>query len=211
MENYYIKFEKQINEIKNGDKKPRLLLQACCCPCSSYCLELLAGVFDITVYFYNPNIDDEEEYTKRLNELLRFTKTADFALDVKVVDGIYGPEEFFEMAKGMEDLPERGERCYKCYELRMKKTAEYAVLNGFDYFSTTLSISPYKNAQWINEIGTKLETEMEGKVKFLYSDFKKKNGYKRSIELSKEYDLYRQNYCGCKFSKRDTSSSVENS
>ncbi|MCR5543253.1 MAG: epoxyqueuosine reductase QueH [Eubacterium sp.] len=211
MENYYIKFEKQINEIKNGDKKPRLLLQACCCPCSSHCLELLAGVFDITVYFYNPNIDDEEEYTKRLNELFRFTKTADFALDVKVVDGIYGPEVFFEMAKGMEDLPERGERCYKCYELRMKKTAEYAVLNGFDYFSTTLSISPYKNAQWINEIGTKLETEMEGKVKFLYSDFKKKNGYKRSIELSKEYDLYRQNYCGCKFSKRDTSSSVENS
>ena len=201
MNNYYMEFERQLSEIKNTEKKPRLLLQACCCPCSSHCLEVLYGYFDITVFFYNPNIDELKEYQKRLDELKRFTKVADFAIDVKVIDGGYEPEVFYEMAEGREDLPERSERCYDCYQLRMKKTAEYALENGYDYFSTTLSISPYKNAVWINEIGMKLEQEIG--VSFLFSDFKKKNGYQRSIELSKEYDLYRQDYCGCVFSKRD--------
>ncbi len=201
MNNYYMEFERQLSEIKNTGKKPRLLLQACCCPCSSHCLEVLYGYFDITVFFYNPNIDELKEYQKRLDELKRFTKVADFAIDVKVIDGGYEPEVFYEMAEGREELPERSERCYDCYQLRMRKTAEYALENGYDYFSTTLSISPYKNAVWINEIGIKLEQEIG--VSFLFSDFKKKNGYQRSIELSKEYDLYRQDYCGCVFSKRD--------
>ena len=199
--NYYIEFEKQLKTLEKEGRKPKLLLQACCCPCSSHCLEVLSGHFDITVFFYNPNIDDHEEYVKRLNELYRFTEQAPFAQDVKVVDGDYEPELFYEMAKGREELPERGARCYDCYELRLRKTAEYALKNGYEYFSTTLSISPYKNSDWINEIGMKLEREL-GPV-FLFSDFKKKNGYKRSIELSQEYGLYRQDYCGCKFSKRD--------
>ena len=205
MTNYYY-FEEQLKTIKKEGKKPRLLLQACCCPCSSHCLEVLYGYFDITVFFYNPNIDELEEYNKRLEELRRFTREADFALDVKVVEGPYEPEKFYEMAKGREDLPERSERCYDCYKLRLSKTAEYAVENGYEYFSTTLSISPYKNSDWINEIGVDLEKEIrkQGKdLTFLFSDFKKKNGYKRSIELSEEYGLYRQDYCGCVFSKRD--------
>ena len=202
-QNYYAKFEKQIEGISQLTEKPRLLLQACCAPCSSYCLELLEKYFDITVYFYNPNIDDREEYVKRLEELKRLTNDAEFARDVKVVDGDYEPELFFEMAKGREELPERGERCYDCYKLRLSKAAEYARDNGFDYFSTTLSISPYKNAEWLNEIGMELEKEMACTPIFLFSDFKKKNGYKRSIELSEEYGLYRQDYCGCVFSKRD--------
>ncbi len=189
--NYYQEFEKQIKEVDESGKKPTLLLQACCCPCSSHCLEVLSGHFDITVFFYNPNIDEREEFDKRLEELHRFTKEADFALNVKVVEGEYEPEKFYEMAKGREMLPERGERCYDCYELRLRRTAEYALENHFDYFSTTLSISPYKNANWLNEIGMKLETEMrdrglaelEGSTEdvevpiFLFSDFKKKNGY----------------------------------
>ncbi len=203
MNNYYIEFEKQIKNIKESGEKPSLLLHACCCPCSSHCLEVLEKYFSITVFFYNPNIDEWEEYSKRLEELRRFTKEAEFALDVKVVDGDYEPEKFYEMAKGREDLPERGARCYDCYRLRLKKTADYARENGFNYFSTTLSISPYKNAEWLNEIGMELEREMENGPVFLFSDFKKKNGYKRSIELSQQYGLYRQDYCGCKFSKRD--------
>lgn len=215
MNNYYIEFEKQIDRIKSAEELPKLLLHACCAPCSTHCLEVLAAYFDITVYFYNPNIDEFEEYKKRLEELERLKKEADFAKNIKIVDGSFEPDLFYEMAKGREDLPERGLRCYDCYELRLRKTAEYALKEGFDYFSTTLSISPYKNAQWLNEIGIKLENEMmqeyeqkncEGIKKypiFLFSDFKKKNGYKRSIELSEEYGLYRQDYCGCIFSKRD--------
>ena len=212
--NYYQEFEKQLKIVDKesgiSGRKPTLLLQACCCPCSSHCLEVLTSHFDVTVFFYNPNIDEVTEFQKRLDELYRFTKEADFALDVKVVEGPYEPEVFYEMAKGREDLPERGERCYDCYELRLRKTAEYGLEHGFDYFSTTLSISPYKVARWINEIGMKLEEELrasskdeKGEITFLFSDFKKKNGYKRSIELSEEYGLYRQDYCGCVFSKRD--------
>lgn len=223
MENYYIHFAKQLEKIDKENKK-KLLLHACCCPCSSHCLEVLSQHnFEITIFFYNPNIDEKEEYMKRYEELIRFTKEADFAKNVKIVDGGYDPEVFFDMAKGLEDLPERGKRCYLCYEMRLKKTFEYAKENGYDYFSTTLSISPFKNAEWLNEIGKRLESEdslestsgerlenvecadaknADG-VKFLYSDFKKKNGYKRSIELSEEYNLYRQNYCGCIFSKQE--------
>lgn len=210
--NFYAEFEKQIEDVSKLSKRPKLLLQACCCPCSSHCLEVLEGYFDISVYFYNPNIDEKQEYEKRLEELKRFTREADFALDVKVIEGDYEPELFYEMAKGRENLPERGERCYDCYKLRLRKTAEYARDHGYDYFSTTLSISPYKNAEWLNEIGMELEREMRetsGRAEdvkspiFLFSDFKKKNGYKRSIELSEEYGLYRQDYCGCVFSKRD--------
>ena len=215
MNNYYIEFEKQIDRIKSAEELPKLLLHACCAPCSTHCLEVLAAYFDITVYFYNPNIDEFEEYKKRLEELERLKKEANFAKNIKIVDGSFEPDLFYEMAKGREDLPERGLRCYDCYELRLRKTAEYALKEGFDYFSTTLSISPYKNAQWLNEIGIKLENEMMQEYEqkncedikkypiFLFSDFKKKNGYKRSIELSEEYGLYRQDYCGCIFSKRD--------
>ena len=209
MENYYIHFAKQLEKIDKEDKK-KLLLHACCCPCSSHCLEVLSQHnFEITIFFYNPNIDEKEEYIKRYEELIRFTKEADFASNVKIIDGGYQPDIFFDMAKGLENLPERGKRCYLCYEMRLKKTFEYAKDNGYDYFSTTLSISPYKNAEWLNEIGKRLEEEnsrssdIKDNVKFLYSDFKKKNGYKRSIELSEEYNLYRQNYCGCIFSKQE--------
>lgn len=211
--NYYQEFEKQLKNVEDKETKPTLLLQACCCPCSSHCLEVLEGYFDISVYFYNPNIDERQEYDKRLDELIRFTKEAPFARDVSIIEGDYEPEVFYEMAKGREELPERGERCYDCYKLRLRKTAEYAQSNGFDYFSTTLSISPYKVASWLNEIGMELETQMRREMEeegvgekvpiFLFSDFKKKNGYKRSIELSEEYGLYRQDYCGCIFSKRD--------
>ena len=209
--NYYQEFEKQLKNVEDLENKPTLLLQACCCPCSSHCLEVLDGYFDISVYFYNPNIDEKQEYDKRLDELLRFTNEAPFAQNVTIIDGDYEPELFYEMAKGREDLPERGERCYDCYMLRLQKTAEYALNHGFDYFSTTLSISPYKVASWLNEIGMEREREMREKAEtsdkktpiVLFSDFKKKNGYKRSIELSEEYGLYRQDYCGCVFSKRD--------
>ena len=198
MENIYQKFEEQLKQSR-GD---RLLLHACCCPCSSHCLEVLAGHFDITIYFYNPNIDTEEEYEKRFAELVRFTKEAPFAKDVKLVKAPFLPEEFRKIARGREQEPERGSRCYDCYKLRLRSTAEYARAGGYDCFSTTLSISPYKNADWLNEIGLEMEREMEGPY-FLFSDFKKKNGYKRSIELSTEYGLYRQDYCGCRYSREE--------
>lgn len=210
MDNYYIKFKKQIEEADKEERKPSLLLHACCCPCSSHCLELLVSHFEITVFFYNPNIDELEEYQKRIDELYRFTKEAPFAKDVRILDGGYDPEPFNEIAKGREDLPERGARCYDCYKLRLEKTFAVAKERGFDYFTTTLSISPYKNAEWLNQIGMELEAaeRSEGSSEescpvFLFTDFKKENGYKRSIELSKEYNLYRQDYCGCRFSKRE--------
>lgn len=183
------------------DKKEKLLLHVCCAPCSSYVLELLEQQYEITAFFYNPNITEKEEYEKRVAELRRFTKEALFAQEVTVQEGSYEPALFFEMARGLEKEPERGKRCYKCYELRMREAAAYAKAHGFDLFTTTLSISPHKNAAWINEIGGRLAEEFE--IGYLHSDFKKKNGYARSIELSKEYGLYRQNYCGCVFSRRD--------
>ena len=200
-ENYSRLLEKELADIKNMVTKPRLLMQACCAPCSSYVLEYISSLFDLSVYFYNPNISPAAEFSFRLVELDRFIKSAGYE-EVKLLSPDYDPTEFFSAVRGMEDLPEGGERCRVCYELRLRKTAEAARNGGFDYFCTTLSISPYKNAEWLNEIGKKLEAEYG--VKWLYSDFKKKNGYKRSIELSAEYGLYRQDYCGCVYSKAES-------
>jgi len=193
------------------NNKPKLLLHVCCAPCSSHVLELLNEQYDITAYFYNPNITEKEEYDKRLRELNRFVSEAPFAKTVVVEDGGYEESLFFDATKGMEQEPERGSRCYVCYELRLRQAAKYAKVYGFDLFTTTLSISPHKNAAWLNEIGERVGKEYG--IEHLYSDFKKKDGYKRSIELSKEYDLYRQNYCGCVFSKPkdDTLNSIDNS
>ena len=166
----------------------KLLLHACCAPCSSHVLETLSSEYEITILFYNPNITEESEYRKRFEELTRFVKEAPFAINVKVIDGDYEPDKFFEMSKGLEEEPERGSRCYKCYKQRMDKTALYASMNDYDLFTTTLSISPHKNAQWINEIGKELSNKYN--INYLYSDFKKKNGYARSIELSKEYNNF---------------------
>lgn len=181
--------------------KPKLLLHVCCAPCSSHVLELLSGSYDITAYFYNPNITEPEEYRKRIGELQRFTAEAPFAKNVVVLEGAYEPQVFFDMAKGLEREPERGRRCFKCYELRMRYAARYASENGYDLFTTTLSVSPHKNAAWLNEIGKSLSEEFS--VGYLFSDFKKKNGYMRSIALSKEYGLYRQDYCGCVYSRAE--------
>ncbi len=195
--NYQKKLEEIIESI---DGRKSLLLHACCAPCSSYVLEYLTKYFDITILYYNPNITPYEEYQKRISELKRLLNEMPLSSKLSVIDGKYDPNEFYGISSGLEDLPEGGERCFKCYRLRMEEAAEYASQNGFDYFTTTLSISPHKNAEKINEIGAQLEKEY--KVRYLYADFKKRDGYKRSIELSHQYDLYRQNYCGCVFSKR---------
>ena len=195
--NYDLEMEKQISNIKEGDT---LLLHACCAPCSSACLERLGDYFNISIFYYNPNITEEDEYNKRINEIKKFISEFKTKYPIKLVEGRYDPNEFFDMAKGLESEPERGARCYKCYKLRLKESAKVASDLGFDYFCTTLTLSPHKNSNWINEIGEELDKEYNST--YLYSDFKKKNGYKRSIELSREYDLYRQDYCGCIYSKR---------
>ena len=196
--NYDLKMEEIIKNISEGST---LLLHACCAPCSSTVLERLGNFFNISILYYNPNITNKDEYEKRLVEIRKFTSSFDTKYPIEVISGRYEPKEFFDIARGLENEPERGKRCYKCYELRLRETAKIAKEKGFDYFTTTLSLSPYKDAKWINEIGEELEKELE--VKFLYSDFKKKNGYKRSIELSNEFNLYRQDYCGCVYSVRD--------
>ncbi len=195
--NYDIQMEEQIKTIKEGDS---LLLHVCCAPCSSAVLERLGNFFSITCFFYNPNITDFEEYQKRLNELQKFLSRIPTKYPIQLLEGKYQPEEFFKISQGLEEEKERGKRCYLCYQLRLRKTAEEASLRGFSYFATTLTLSPYKNSQFVNEIGTNLDQEYTST--YLYSDFKKKGGYQRSIELSKEYHLYRQDYCGCIYSKR---------
>ncbi len=196
--NYHLMLENEIKKIKAETAKPKLLLHACCAPCSSYVLEYLSCFFDITVYYYNPNITDKNEYTFRINEVKRLiAEMTDNTVHFE--QGKYEPNVFFDAVKGMENEKEGGKRCFECYRLRIKNTAEYAKAHGFDYFTTTLSISPLKNAEKLNEIG-KEESEKVS-VKYLFSDFKKKNGYKRSIELSNQYNLYRQNFCGCVYSK----------
>ena len=197
--NYGLWLDKKIEEIKTSAKRPKLLLHACCAPCSSYVLEYLSSVFDITLYFYNPNITPKEENDFRADELRRLCREMPLARVPEIIVEDYEPEKFYEAVKGMENLAEGGARCAICYRLRLEKTAERAKELGFDYFTTTLTISPYKRAEWLNAIGGEL-SEVYG-VPYLFSDFKKKNGYKRSCELSKEYDLYRQDYCGCEFSK----------
>lgn len=193
--NYQKELEKEIKSF-NGEKK-KLLLHSCCAPCSSYVLEYLKEFFDITVLYYNPNIYPHEEFYKRSEEQKMLCEKMG---GIKVVVSEEDPKIFYDKVKGYENEKEGGKRCFLCYELRLRKAAEYAKENGFDYFCTTLSISPLKNAEKLNEIGLKLEEEYG--VKYLLSDFKKKNGYKRSVELSNEYGLYRQNYCGCVFSKK---------
>lgn len=198
--NYQKELEKLLAQLEAEQRVPSLLIHSCCAPCSSYVLEYLSEYFKITVFYYNPNIYPESEYTKRIAEQQKLIRDMEFRYPVSFLAGEYDKEKFYEMAAGMEDLKEGGARCMKCYELRLSEAAGQAVAGGFDYFTTTLSISPMKNAQKLNEIGIRVGEEYG--VKYLISDFKKKNGYKRSIELSKEYGLYRQDYCGCEFSMR---------
>lgn len=199
--NYQKELDKIIENNKRGDILPSLLLHSCCAPCSSYTIEYLANYFSITVFYYNPNISPADEYEKRKAEQIRLIKSLPVNNKVSFLDCDYNSSEFFEIAKGYEDCREGGERCFRCYELRLNETAKMASENHFDYFCTTLSISPLKNAQKINEIGFVLAEKYD--VNWLPSDFKKKEGYKRSIELSREYNLYRQNFCGCIYSKRE--------
>lgn len=194
--NYQKELEKLLVKLEKEGRTPRLLLHSCCAPCSSYVLEYLSKHFEITVFYYNPNIFPESEYTKRILE--QQTLIGEMKYPVSFIAGNYDKEKFYEMAKGLEHLKEGKERCFKCYALRLEETARLAREGEFDYFTTTLSISPMKNADKLNEIGTMLGRKYG--VEYLQSDFKKKNGYKRSIELSKEYDLYRQDYCGCVYS-----------
>lgn len=199
--NYQKELDGLINVLEKEKKVPKLLLHSCCAPCSSYVLEYLSRHFEITVFYYNPNIYPPKEYEERAQEQERFIREFPAKHKISYIEGTYDTARFFEMAKGLEHVPEGGERCFRCYELRMRETAELAKKEGYDYFTTTLSISPLKNAAKLNEIGEKLEKELG--VKHLSSDFKKRNGYKRSTELSREYELYRQNYCGCVFSKNE--------
>lgn len=201
--NYQAELEKLIKQLP--DRHRRLFLHSCCAPCSSYCLEYMRKYFDVTVFYYNPNISFGEEYRHRVEELKRLVEElnedAAGGNPIELEEGPYEPERFFEAVKGMEDCPEGGERCFVCYELRLREAAKRAAEGGYDFFTTTLTISPLKNAQKLNEIGQRLGEEYG--VACLPSDFKKKGGYQRSIELSREHDLYRQDYCGCVFSKKE--------
>lgn len=188
-----------INKLQLDNKTPTLLLHSCCAPCSSYVLEYLTNYFSITIFYYNPNISPKEEFEKRVIEQKRLLSELNVKNKISFIEGIYDSERFFEMSKGLESLQEGGERCFKCYKLRLEETAKLAKEKSFDYFTTTLSVSPYKNAEKLNLIGDSLAKKYN--IPYLYSDFKKRNGYKRSIELSKVYNLYRQDYCGCIFSK----------
>ena len=193
--NYQLELDKVINTLEG---KPKLLLHVCCAPCSSYVLTYLSDYFDITVLYYNPNISPYDEYLKRLNEEKRLIK--ELNKGIKIMDCDYDSDEFYSISKGLELEPEGGARCIKCYTMRLEKTAILAKENNFDYFTTTLTISPLKDSQKLNKIGEYLENKYG--VKYLYSDFKKKEGFKTSIILSKKYNLYRQNYCGCEYSKK---------
>lgn len=226
--NYQKEMEQEIEKQKRQESVPTLLLHSCCAPCSSYVLEYLSRYFEITVLYYNPNIYPPEEYWKRVEEqknfICRFTENVrkkqdnadqhfgekdlnigqeavDLFRPIRFVEGSFEQDRFYELVKGLEDVPEGGARCFLCYEMRLRKAAEYAKQLKMDYFTTTLSISPLKNAEKLNEIGENLAEEYG--ISYLCSDFKKKDGYKRSVELSKEYGMYRQDYCGCVFSKRE--------
>ena len=197
--NYQKELDKKIELIVSEKKVPRLFLHSCCAPCSSYVLEYLSEYFEITVFYYNPNIFPESEFEKRIHEQEKLIREFPAKHTIHFQAGNYDSEKFYEMAKGLEMIPEGGERCFRCYELRLREAARFAKEGRYDYFTTTLSISPLKNAQKLNEIGERLAGEYG--VAYLVSDFKKRNGYKRSTELSKIYGLYRQDYCGCIYSK----------
>lgn len=199
--NYQKELDKIIEENCSKGRKKTLLLHSCCAPCSSYCIEYLSQYFYVTVYYYNPNISEQEEYLKRAAEQKRLIESMSTKYPVSFIEGEYRPEDFYNIAKGYENCKEGGERCFRCYEQRLNSTALLCKEKDFDYFTTTLTISPLKNAVKLNEIGEKLALSYG--ISYLPSDFKKKNGYKRSIELSHEYDLYRQNFCGCAFSKAE--------
>ena len=198
--NYQLILDKTLENIVKENRRPALLLHACCAPCSSYVLEYLTKYFDITLFYYNPNISPEKEYSYRVSEVQRLI--SEMCPQVKFVEGRYDPERFFEMAKGLENEPERGARCHKCYRMRLEESAQEALRLGCSYFTTTLSISPQKDSAVLNDIG-KSVSEQYG-IPYLFSDFKKRGGYKRSIELSAKFSLYRQNYCGCVFSRRQS-------
>lgn len=210
-ENFHREMLSIIEEIKKSkiDHKPKLLLHACCAPCSSHCLELLAQTFDITIYYYNPNIHPQQEYFRRLEELENFLTIFPVAVNnqIKLVKNDYHVEDFFTATNVQKEVelqvePEKGERCRRCYQFRMTRAWEFAEENQFDYFTTTLSISPHKDSKKIDSIGRQLEKLSRGKkLKFLPSDFKKENGFLRSLQLSDEFNLYRQDYCGCIYSK----------
>ncbi len=214
--NYSKELDKKIEEFETDGRRPRLLLHACCAPCSSYCLEFLREFFDVTVFFFNPNITEEEEYRKRVIEEKRLIEEYNRQVEnmsfdkmnstvragrIDIIEGDYDPKIFYEAVKGYEDCREGGDRCRKCFELRLSETARVARERGFDLITTTLTISPLKNAEVLNEVG-EAAAAAEG-IAFLPSDFKKKNGYKRSIELSNMFGLYRQDFCGCSFSKAE--------
>lgn len=198
--NYQKEMEKIIANISKQDRIPSILLQSCCAPCSSHVIDTLSPYFNITVLYYNPNIEPYEEYLKRKEEEIRFIKEYKSLNKLDIIDCDYDNEKYHETIKGLEDCPERGKRCFKCYELRLEYTAKKAKELEYDYFGTTLTVSPYKNSNKLNEIGAMLSEKYN--IKFLYSDFKKNNGYKHSIELSQKYNLYRQDYCGCIYSKK---------
>ena len=213
VKNYQKELDKIIEELgAAAGCAPTLFLHSCCAPCSSYVLDYLRQYFRITVFYYNPNITEDAEYRKRVAEQKRLIAAYNEKLTesvegkqggylIQVIEGDYEPNCFYEIAKGLEQCPEGGERCFACYELRLRETAKRAQEGSFDYFTTTLSISPLKNAAKLNEIGERLAQEYD--IPWLPSDFKKRDGYKRSIELSREYDLYRQDYCGCVYSRRE--------
>lgn len=199
--NYNKIMEDELNYISNQKNIPSLLLHSCCAPCSSHVIDLLTNFFNITILYYNPNIEPLEEYEKRKNEELRFISEYPHKNSITMLDCDHENNLYHQTIKGLEKEPEGGARCIKCYYLRMEKTAKLAKEKGFDYFATTLTVSPLKNSAKLNEIGKYLSEKYD--IKYLYSDFKKKEGYKHSIELSKEYNLYRQDYCGCIYSKEE--------
>ena len=198
--NYQLELDKIISRAEEEGRCPSLLLHSCCAPCSSYVLKYLSEYFKITLLYFNPNISPESEYMKRVAEQKRLIESMPFKNKVEFVERRYEPREFYDAVKGYEEEPEGGRRCHICYEMRLREAAEYAKKGGYDYFTTTLSISPLKKSDVLNEIGERVGIEYG--IAHLPSDFKKRNGYKQSIELSKEYNLYRQNFCGCVFSKR---------
>ncbi len=200
-QNYQLLLDQTIQRLQGENRVPKLLLHSCCAPCSSYVLEYLSNYFYITVFYYNPNIYPDEEYTKRVEEQKRFIEKLPTKYPVSFVEGDFEKNLFYDRIKGLEQEPEGGRRCEVCFELRLEKTAVLAKEMGMDYFTTTLSISPMKNAQLLGEIGQRLSEKYQ--VAYLMSDFKKKNGYKRSVELSGAYGMYRQDYCGCVFSYQE--------
>lgn len=206
--NYQKELDKLLTKLRKEERVPRLLLHSCCAPCSSYVLEYLSDYFEITVFYYNPNIFPESEYTKRILEQQILIGEMKTKYPVSFLAGSYEKERFYEIAKGLEHLKEGRERCFRCYALRLEEAARIAEESGFEYYTTTLSISPLKNADRLNEIG--MEIARKYHIQYLQSDFKKKNGYKRSIELSKEFGLYRQDYCGCIYSMQEREESKKN-